>query len=84
MARVLPVEDFDDVRASLAHVLAAECHDVTATRDHDEALQHLSSGSFELVIADVQLPGGLGTDICARARSSGAECLLMTGYDHIA
>jgi DNA-binding response OmpR family regulator len=84
MARLLLVEDYDEVRRALAAVLSAEGYSVTTASAHGDAPEHLASAAFDLVIADVALPGGRGTDICHRARSRGIKCLLITGYPHVA
>jgi DNA-binding response OmpR family regulator len=71
-ARILLVEDDDDLRDVLAGALLAEGHDVRAVADGEAALDALAADRHELVLLDLGLgprgPDGIG--VCRRLRAS--------------
>jgi DNA-binding NtrC family response regulator len=77
VSRILLVEDEVVIRSELRRLLARHGHDVAeagtvaAAREQDPA-------SFELVIADLRLPGEPGTAILAAC--PGVPVLIMTSY----
>ena len=83
--RVLLVEDHLLVRDALVEALAdhprIEVDGVAASRAEGESL--LGSMAVDVVVADLQLGDGLGTDLVAVAqrRSPAPPVLLMTGTD---
>jgi DNA-binding response OmpR family regulator len=78
-ARILLVEDDDDLREVLAGALEAEGHDVRAVADGDAALDALAAERHELVLLDLGLgprgPDGIG--VCRRLRASDMEPFVM-------
>ena len=70
-ARILLVEDDDDLRDVLAGALLAEGHDVRAVPDGEAALDALAAERHELVLLDLGLgprgPDGIG--VCRRLRA---------------
>jgi DNA-binding response OmpR family regulator len=65
---VLLVEDDDDVRRTLRQILVAQgfvCQDVP---DAEAAQRLLDEQRYELVVADVNLPGASGLALLARIR----------------
>jgi DNA-binding response OmpR family regulator len=78
-ARILLVEDDDDLREVLAGALVAEGHDVHAVGDGDAALDALAAARHELVLLDLGLgprgPDGIG--VCRRLRASDIEPYVM-------
>jgi DNA-binding response OmpR family regulator len=78
-ARILLVEDDDDLREVLAGGLLAEGHDVLAVADGDAALDALAAERHELVLLDLGLgprgPDGIG--VCRRLRASDSEPYVM-------
>lgn len=56
-ANVMVVDDDPDVLALLSNVLSSAGHHVTVHSQSDAALQALSTGSTDLLIADIGLPG---------------------------
>src|SRR5690606_35597966 len=63
--RVLLVDDDDAVRSSVAAMLRAAGYGVTVAGTAAEALALLDDG-FDVVVADVVLPGISGPDLCFR------------------
>jgi DNA-binding response OmpR family regulator len=78
-ARILLVEDDEDLREVLAGGLLAEGHDVHAVGDGDAALDALAATRHELVLLDLGLgprgPDGIG--VCRRLRASDLEPYVM-------
>jgi DNA-binding response OmpR family regulator len=78
-ARILLVEDDDDLREVLAGALQAEGHDVRAVADGDAALDALAAERHELILLDLGLgpkgPDGIG--VCRRLRASDIESFVM-------
>jgi two-component system, OmpR family, response regulator len=81
MKRVLLVEDNPDVRTLLVEILKDARYEVADTWSFQEAKRRLSEEAFDLLVANVLLPGGgHGTELAAIARSKGMKCLLVTGH----
>ena len=80
MARLLLIEDYEIVLQYLSDAVQTLGHTVQSVRTKAEAEAALSSGGFDLVICNVQLPDGLGTDVAARAADMGIKAILMTGH----
>jgi putative two-component system response regulator len=62
LARILIVDDEPGIREALRRLVANEGHLATVTGDTTEARAELSSGSFELILCDVNLPGESGLE----------------------
>jgi DNA-binding NtrC family response regulator len=77
MSRILIVEDEDVIRTEVARLLARAGHDVAEARTVPEASSQGNDG-FDLVIADLRLPGGLGTDLIDLL--PGTSVLIMTSF----
>jgi len=78
MARILIVEDEQVICVALRRLLQRHGHQVAVAASLQEAAQQLTSGIFDLVVSDLQLPDGLGTDIIVD--STRAPVLIMTSY----
>ncbi len=70
------------MRQFLAVALARSGHDVVAVGDGDAALQSISRDTFDLLLADIRMPGADGLEVARAARSRRPELpiLLITGY----
>ncbi len=78
MAQILVVEDELVIRAELRRLLARQGHDVAEAGSVREAETEHHLDRFDLVLADVRLPGALGTELVGKA--PGVPVLLMTSY----
>ncbi|MGK4003864.1 sigma-54 dependent transcriptional regulator [Sorangium sp. So ce1036] len=78
MSRILLVEDEVIIRAELRRLLTRHGHDVVEAGSVAEAAADHDLGAFDLVLADVRLPGAPGTDLVGRC--GGAPVVLMTSY----
>jgi CheY-like chemotaxis protein len=68
LARVLLVEDEDTVRYVLSETLREAGCAVTGVCDGNEALQRLQSGSFDLILMDLRIPGMSGWETASLLR----------------
>lgn len=66
--RVLLVDDEPGVRTALSRGLAAEGMEVSVAADGHEALRLATTGSFDVVLLDVLLPGLSGYRVLERMR----------------
>lgn len=71
MARILIIEDEPEMQRGLRDNLEFEGYDVTVIGDGKKGLESLISGTFDLVLLDVMLPGMSGFDLCKNARTQG-------------
>jgi len=81
--RILVVEDERRMTELLRQGLAEEGHLVTIAHDGREGLSFAESGSFDLIILDVMLPGIDGFTIARRlrARRNQTPILMLTARD---
>ena len=80
MSDILIVEDEVIIRDSLARLLMRSGHRVRGVGSTDEALQE-GLDNFDLIIADIRLPGAEGTSLIEPARP--VPVLLMTSYSSV-
>jgi signal transduction histidine kinase len=80
--RVLVADDEPSVRATVRRLLERRGATVVVAADGVEAEAQLRDERFELVIADVTMPGRTGYDVLAIARATQPELpvILMSGY----
>jgi two-component system cell cycle response regulator CpdR len=81
MARIMLAEDDDSMRGFLAAALARAGHEVVAFADGWSALGGEPAG-YDLLIADIVMPGMDGVELARRARKSRPELRVMfiTGF----
>ena len=78
--RILIVEDEPAIRRGLEDVFVFHGYQVHATGDGNEGLAQALTGTFDLVLLDVMLPGRDGYAICeaVRARDRDQPIILLT------
>lgn len=84
MARVLVVEDDQDIRALLERRLVTAGHRVLGAASAEEALSLLDEkGAPEVVVSDVSMPGMSGLELLDHMRSdpalAGIAAVLLSG-----
>ena len=86
MARVLLAEDDDSMRTVLARALTRAGHQVTAVADGDGAVARLAEDDFDLLLADIVMPGVDGVELANRAaaRPPAMKFMLITGFAAVA
>ncbi len=68
--KVLVVDDNQDVRELIVHILNADGFHVYAAIDGENALAILNSNPVDLVLLDVMMPGMSGFDVLKEIRTS--------------
>jgi PAS domain S-box-containing protein len=81
-AKVLVVDDDDDVRAFLIASLEGLGHDVMAAESGAEGLVRLREGRPDLALIDYAMPGMHGAEVARAAReiAPGLPIVFVTGY----
>lgn len=85
MAKILLLEDDENLSVRVSDWLAAQMHTIDAVTSVGEADLRLSLSEYELLIVDWQLPDGSGLDFITRLRESGfhTPILMVTGKTEI-
>ena len=82
MARILVVEDEPDIQEVLEYNLKRDGHDVTLTSTAKEGLRLARDRRPDLVLLDLMLPDGSGTDLCKTLRQDttmrGVRVMMLT------
>jgi len=63
MAKILVVDDEEDIRSLTGRVLSSEGYIVTVANDGVEALERMKENDYDLVILDVMMPNKHGLDV---------------------
>ena len=86
-ARILVVEDQEDVRRMLGLTLRLEGHDVTEASNAVEGLERLKTERFELVLSDYAMPGATGSWMLNEATALGlldhTAAVIVTAHPEI-
>ena len=82
MARVLLVDDEEQILASLCRALRREGYELVTARTPREALEILERESFDAVLTDHKMPGMTGLELLAKVArlQPNAGKLLITGW----
>jgi CheY-like chemotaxis protein len=82
LARILVVEDNEEVGTFAEGLLAELGHEVVRARSGSEALDLLAAQSVDLVFSDIVMPGISGIELAERlaAERPGLPVVLTTGY----
>lgn len=85
MAKILLVEDDDDLCENIEDWLVLEKHLVEVTRDGSDARALMKDFSFDLIILDWGLPNVTGIELLKEFRRNGGltPVLMLTGKDKI-
>jgi two-component SAPR family response regulator len=81
-ARILLLEDDDDLRDVLEGVLSDEGYSVTAVSNGADAVRYATEGKFELIIADIRMEGMDGLEAVERTQKLNPDIgsLIVSGY----
>ena len=84
-ARILIVDDDPLVPKTLRILLRKQGHEVEAAASASEALKMLEARPVELVVTDINMPGGDGFQVLAHVKRTypDSEVILITGYGTI-
>jgi two-component system alkaline phosphatase synthesis response regulator PhoP len=75
--RILLVEDEPSLVLTLADRLVSEHYEVETAGDGDAAVDRAVSGSFDLILLDVMLPGRDGFEVCRELRQRGLQIPIL-------
>jgi len=75
--RILLVEDEPTLVVTLGDRLGSEGYAVTSAGDGIRGMELASTGSFDLVLLDVMLPGMNGFDVCRELRRRGSQVPIL-------
>jgi len=78
MNEILIIEDEDVIRTVLERLLSRHGYRVKSAGSLEQAESRFRFSDFDLIIADVRLPGAPGTEVISRA--DGVPVLIMTSY----
>lgn len=62
--KILLADDEAALRFLLSETLADEGYEITESEDGMEAINHLSTGRFDLIILDYMMPERTGVEVC--------------------
>ena len=81
-ASILVVDDEAGIRESLEVLLSLENYSVKTAADGEEGLRMLDSGSFDLVLLDLALPGQSGLELLPqfKERQPDVPIIMITAY----
>ena len=86
-ARILVVEDQEDVRRMLVTALELEGHIVDDAATAADGLRHLQQTRYNLVLSDYAMPGGTGTwmlhEATRQGLMDGAVALIVTAHPDV-
>ena len=78
MNQILIIEDEEVIRQAVCRLLERRGYQVSAAESLEQAEASYGLGDFDLIIADLRLPGLPGTEVIRRAH--GVPVLIMTSY----
>jgi len=84
-ARILIVDDEENIRLGFRTHLSGEGHEVMTANNYDSAIQIISNIDLDLIIADIILGGHTGIDLLSEIKKRGLLCpiILITGEPNI-
>lgn len=82
MARVLVVDDEEDILWGLSDSLKKEGLEVLTAQNGEEALLHLEDGPVDVMVTDIRMPGMNGVELLLKAKELHPEMnvIVMTAY----
>jgi two-component system response regulator PilR (NtrC family) len=81
-ARVLVVDDEQSMQEFLEIFFRSEGFQAATAGDLESALLHLEGGDFDVVVTDIQMPGGTGLDLLRKVQDLSPETpvIMMTAF----
>ena len=84
-ARILVVDDEDGMCEFLHYLLEGEGYEVDVAHSGDQALTKVEEEAFDLILADIKMPGIDGLEMLRHIREADEETvvIVMTGYSSL-
>ena len=81
MAKILVIDDTEEVRDLLRKALVRDGHEVITTCDGEQGIRTLRSGRFDLIITDIFMPEKEGLELLSEigGRSSEIPVIAISG-----
>jgi DNA-binding NtrC family response regulator len=81
-SRILIVDDEDDLRTLLGHVLTGAGYEIVTAQDGDQAIQAIKGQRFDLALLDIQMPNVNGIQVLKyiKEHSPSTRAIMLTGY----
>ena len=70
MARILVIDDDDEIRRLIVRVMESAAHEVLEARDGAEGLKCITNQDVDVVITDIFMPGRDGLEILREIRKN--------------
>lgn len=82
--RVLIADDEDIIRETVCDVLTRAGATAVPARDGNDAIRHIQSEPFDLILSDIKMPSRSGYEVFAAARAVHPEMpvILITGFGY--
>ena len=78
IAKILLVDDDENLRVSLAKVLEYNGFEITTAANVSEALKHISSGTYDVLLSDLHMPGaGDGLTVVSAMRHANPQAVTI-------
>jgi DNA-binding NtrC family response regulator len=84
-ARILVVDDEEGMCEFLHYLLEGEGYEVDVAHSGDQALTKVEEMAFDLILADIKMPGIDGLEMLRHIREADEETvvIVMTGYSSL-
>jgi DNA-binding NtrC family response regulator len=85
MERILVVDDDPEIREAVADVLRQAGYDVDEAKDGKKAIKCIETGSYDLVLTDLNLPKVDGMKVLRHVLDESPDtiCIILTGFGTI-
>ena len=85
MERILVVDDDPEIREGVADVLRQAGYDVDEAKDGKKAIKCIETGSYDLVLTDLNLPKADGMKVLRHVLDESPDtiCIILTGFGTI-
>jgi two-component system, NtrC family, nitrogen regulation response regulator NtrX len=85
MAKVLVVDDEENIRKTVREILEDEAHTVVLAEDGEQALKRFREETPDVVLLDIQLPKKDGLSVLEEMKRGGADCevIMISGHGTI-
>lgn len=75
--RILVIDDDPQIRRAMRATLTSRDYQVSDARTGEEGLERLRSGTYDLVLLDINMPGIGGHETCRMIRSTSEVAIIM-------
>jgi DNA-binding response OmpR family regulator len=85
MPKILVVDDEETLRVVLSAELKGEGYQVTSAADGQEAIHHLATNQFDLILLDIKMPNMDGYEVLkfVKERYKTTKVIMLTGFADI-